>query len=139
MNNIGVLASTGILGLLVLNTPKMLKKIYRKPLFLRSEVQGEGGVLGGKMNSPLKIRKGFNGPISSHGTTELVFPQLDPDLFKKKAIETGREFAKNNNNTPQIIIQDGGIIINTDNPEVIKEKVIQALVDAARQIDMMRG
>ena len=139
LNNIGVLASTGILGLLVLNTPKMLKKIYRKPLFLRPEPKEEGGVLGGKMNSPLKIRKGFNGPISSHGTTELVFPQLDPDLFKKKAIETGREFAKNNNNTPQIIIQDGGIIINTDNPEVIKEKVIQALVDAARQIDMMRG
>lgn len=139
LNNIGTIAATGILGFMILNTPKLLKKFYRKPLFLRPEPKEEGGVLGGKMNSPLKIRKGFNGPISSHGTTELVFPQLDPDLFKKKAIETGREFAKNNNNTPQIIIQDGGIIINTDNPEVIKEKVIQALVDAARQIDMMRG
>src|SRR5690606_6764843 len=36
--------------------------------------------------SPLKIRKGYEGEISP-GRTELIFPQLDPDLFLQKAKE----------------------------------------------------
>src|SRR5690606_15360896 len=36
--------------------------------------------------SPLKIQKGYEGEISP-GRTELIFPQLDPDLFLQKAKE----------------------------------------------------
>jgi hypothetical protein len=46
--------------------------------------------------SPVKIWKG--GPskkLSGFGDT-ITFPELDPDLFKKRAIETGQAFGSNN-------------------------------------------
>jgi hypothetical protein len=80
--------------------------------------------------SPLTINKGFKGGMPSG---EIVFPQLDPDLFKRKAEETGKSLGGSKGNT--LYIQEGAIIIQSEDPEKIKQIVINALVEASKRME----
>lgn len=105
-------------------------------------VLGKGfpqGDIFGSLHSPFKITRGFEGKIGGK-VTQIEFPQLDPDLFQQKAVEAGKKTAQEiGKQAPQIIIQEGGIVINTEDPEKMKEKVIEALVESARQINLTSG
>lgn len=100
-----------------------------------------GGILGGLFGgggskatyrSPLKLHKGFSGPFPDSG--EIVFPQLDPDLFKRKAIETGEAMGAGSGKGSNIVFQPGAIVINSQDHEEIKQVVYNAIVEAGKEV-----
>lgn len=87
----------------------------------------------GRFQSPLKIYKGYAGDFPDKG--QIVFPQLDPDLFKQKAVETGQAMAGKNGSGVQIIIQPGAFTITEGDPEKIKQIVYNAIVEAGQELN----
>lgn len=88
----------------------------------------------GKFQSPLKIYKGFSGDFPDNGKIE--FPQLDPDLFKKRAVETGAAMASANGGSgKQLIIEDGAITIYAMTGEDVEQFVYSALEKLARKLE----
>jgi TP901 family phage tail tape measure protein len=84
----------------------------------------------GSFRSPLKLYKGFSGAMPQ----QVVFPQLDPDLFKQKAVETGRAMANESGGT-NITFTEGSIVIYALEEDGLEQAVYDAIVKAVRKVE----
>jgi hypothetical protein len=125
-----ILLSTNPLGYAAVHAPGAGGR--REGRMFKAEYQDLVGQATNSMTfrSPLTINKGFKGGMPSG---EVVFPQLDPDLFKRKAEETGMSLAGKGGKN--LVFQPGSIVIQSEDPEKISKIVHDTIINAAKKLE----
>jgi TP901 family phage tail tape measure protein len=100
-------------------------------------IMGAADLLGFRKHSPFTVWKGQAGTLPGSGpgagsAYSISFPELDADVFKKKALETGQEFAQQSGGSGLYI--ENFIIQTKDDPESIKDGLKSVLMEWSRQL-----
>lgn len=99
----------------------------------KDQQQGEGYQF--RKHSPFTVWKGQAGSLPTGSNFSVKFPELDADVFKKKAVETGQALSAAGGAAGAGAVVIENLVIQTDHdPDKLSAALVTALVNMKRQV-----